>query len=160
MSLVCSWQNHSDLWSLAGPHRMVVRACVVVTKMHTVCKMFCVIATDTSGTCQVYRWSFAASVCWPGCVLLETPLNHAKRWNKAEIGFYTSCSDISQRLPQKFSKVAHFTKKLLESCFLSTQKNQFLLLMKVNLCTSIRIIYLFIYSFLLADISIPTEMIF
>ena len=125
--------------------------------MHTVCKMFCVIATDTSGTCQVYRWSFAASVCWPGCVLLETPLNHAKRWNKAEIGFYTSCSDISQRLPQKFSKVAHFTKKLLKSCFLSTQKNRFLLLMKVNLCTSIQIIYLIIYSFLLADISIPTR---
>ena len=70
--------------------------------------------------------------------------------------FYTSCSDISQ----KFPKVAHFTKKLLKSCFLSTQKNQFLLLMKVNLCRSIRIIQLFIYSFLLADISLPTEMIF
>ena len=34
-----------------------------VTKMHTVCKIFCVIATDTSGTCQVYTWSFAASEC-------------------------------------------------------------------------------------------------
>ena len=77
-----------------------------------------------------------------------------------QVGFYTSCSDISQKLPQKFSKVAHFTKKLLKSCFFSTQKNQFLLLIKVNPCTSIRIIYLFIYSFLLADISIPTEMIF
>ena len=66
---------------------------------------------------------------------------------KFELGFYTSCSDISQKLPEKFSKVAqnHFTKKLLKSCFLSTQKNQFLLLMKVNLCTSIRIFtYLYI----------------
>ena len=80
------------------------------------------------------------------------------------LGLYTSCSDISQKLPQKIfkscPKVAHFTKKLLKSCFLSTKKNQFLQLMKVNLCTTIRIIYLFIYSFLLADISIPTEMIF
>ena len=32
--------------------------------MHTVCKIFCVIATDTFGTCQVYTWSFAASVLW------------------------------------------------------------------------------------------------
>ena len=55
------------------------------------------------------------------------------------------------------SKVAQ---KLLKSCFLSTQKNQFLPLMKVNLRTSLRIIYLFIYSFLLAYIPIPTEMIF
>ena len=72
------------------------------------------------------------------------------------LGLYTSCSDISQKLPQKFSKVVQ---KLLKNCFLSTKKNQFLQLMKVNLCTTIRIIYLFIYSFLLADISIPTEMI-
>ena len=88
-----------------------------------------------------------------------TPIHYLYRYVPL-IGFYTSCSDISQKLPQKFAKVAHFTKKLLKSCFLSTQQNQFLLLMKVNLCTSIRVIYLFIYSFLLADISIPTEMIF
>lgn len=36
----------------------------VTNKMHTVCKIFCVIATDTFGTCQVYTWSFAASVLW------------------------------------------------------------------------------------------------
>ena len=69
-------------------------------------------------------------------------------------------SKVAPNIFKSCPKVAHFTKKLLKSCFLSTQKNQFLLLMKVNLCTSIRIIYLFIYSFLLADISIPTEMIF
>ena len=69
-------------------------------------------------------------------------------------------SKVAPKIFKSCPKVAHFTKKLLKSCFLSTQKNQFLLLMKVNLCTSIRIIYLFIYSFLLADISIPTEMIF
>ena len=73
---------------------------------------------------------------------------------------------LSKVAPKKFKsllfhfKVAQFTKKLLKSCFLSTQKIQFLLLMKVNLCRSIGIIYLFIYSNLLADISIPTEMIF
>ena len=83
---------------------------------------------------------------------------------RLKLGFYTSCSDISQKLvaPQIFKscpKVAHFTKKLLTSCFLSTQKNQFLQLMKVNICISIRIIYLFIYSFLLADISILTEIL-
>lgn len=69
-------------------------------------------------------------------------------------------SKVAPKICKSCPKVAHFTKKLLKSCFLSTQKNQFLLLMKVNLCTSIRVIYLFIYSFLLADISIPTEMIF
>ena len=69
-------------------------------------------------------------------------------------------SKVAPKIFKSCPKVAHFTKRLLKSCFLSTQKNQFLLLMKVNLCTSIRIIYLFIYSFLLADISIPTEMIF
>ena len=69
-------------------------------------------------------------------------------------------SKVAPKICKSCPKVAHFTKKLLKSCFLSTQKNQFLLLMKVNLCTSIRVLYLFIYSFLLADISIPTEMIF
>ena len=69
-------------------------------------------------------------------------------------------SKVAPKIFKSCPKVAHFTKKLLKSCFLSTQKNQFLPLMKVNLCTSIRIIYLFIYSFLLAYIPIPTEMIF
>ena len=69
-------------------------------------------------------------------------------------------SKVAPKIFKSFPKVAHFTKKLLKSCFLSTPKNQFLLLMKVNLCTSIPIIFLFIYSFLLTDISIPTEMIF
>ena len=50
-------------------------------------------------------------------------------------------SKVAPKIFKSFPKVAHFTKKLLKSCFLSTQKNQFLLLMKVNLCTSIRIIY-------------------
>ena len=55
---------------------------------------------------------------------------------------------LSKVAPKSFKscpKVAHFTKKLLKSCFLSTQKNQFLQLMKVNLCTSIRIIYFCIF---------------
>ena len=69
-------------------------------------------------------------------------------------------SKVAPKIFKSCPKVAHFTKKLLKSCFFSTQKNQFLLLIKVNPCTSVRIIYLFIYSFLLADISIPTEMIF
>ena len=66
---------------------------------------------------------------------------------------------VAPKIFKSCPKVAHFTKKLLKSCFLSTQKNPFLLVMKVNLCTSIRIIYLFKYSFLLANISIPIEMI-
>ena len=69
-------------------------------------------------------------------------------------------SKVAPKIFKSCPKLAHFTKKLLKSCFLSTQKNQFLLLMKVNLCTSIRVIYLFMFSFLLADICIPTEMIF
>ena len=68
-------------------------------------------------------------------------------------------SKFAPKIFKSCPKVAHFTKKLLKSCFLSTQKYQFLQLMKVNLCRSIRIIYLFIYSFLLADISIPTEIL-
>ena len=67
------------------------------------------------------------------------------------------------KVAPKFSKVPQKLLILRKSCskvaFYQLMKNQFLLLMKVNLCTSIRIIYLFIYSFLLADISIPTEMI-
>ena len=63
-----------------------------------------------------------------------------------------SLSKVAPKIFKSSPKVAYFTKKLLKSCFLSTQKNQFLLLIKVNL-------YLFIYFFLLADISIPTEMI-
>ena len=69
-------------------------------------------------------------------------------------------SKVAPKIFKSCPKVAYFTKKLLESCFLSTQKNPFLLVMKVNLFTSIRIIYLLMYSSLLADISIPTEMIF
>ena len=69
-------------------------------------------------------------------------------------------SKVAPKIFKSCPNVAHFMKKLLKSCFLSTKKNQFLQLMKVNLCTTIRIIYLFIYSFLLADISVPTEMIF
>ena len=49
-------------------------------------------------------------------------------------------SKVAPKICKSCPKVAHFTKKLLKSCFLSTQKNQFLLLMKVNLCTSIRVI--------------------
>ena len=55
---------------------------------------------------------------------------------------------LSKVTPKSFKscpKVAHFTKNLLKSCFLSTQKNQFLQLMKANLCTSIRIIYFCIF---------------
>lgn len=55
-------------------------------------------------------------------------------------------SKVAPKIFKSCPKVSHFTKKLLKSCFLSTQKNQFLPLMKVNLCTSIRIIHLFIYS--------------
>ena len=69
-------------------------------------------------------------------------------------------SKVAPKIFKSCPKVAHLTKKLLKSCFLSIQKNQLLPLMKLNLCTSIRIIYLFIYSFLLAYIPIPTEMIF
>ena len=68
-------------------------------------------------------------------------------------------SKVAPKIFKSCPKVAYFTRKLLKSCFLSTQKNQFLQLMKVNLCTSIPIIYLFIYSFLLANISIPTEIL-
>ena len=49
-------------------------------------------------------------------------------------------SKVSPNICKSCSKVAHFTNKLLKSCFLSTKKNQFLLLMKVNLCTSKRVI--------------------
>ena len=76
--------------------------------------------------------------------------------NYLKLGFYTSCSDISQKLPKSCS----FHEKVAQKLLFINSKNQFLLLMKVNLCTSIRVIYLFIYSFLLANISIPTEMIF
>ena len=48
-------------------------------------------------------------------------------------------SKVAPKIFKSCPKVAHFTKKLLKSCFFSTQKNQFLLLIKVNPCTSIRI---------------------
>ena len=88
MNMVCPWQNHSDLWSLASPHRTGVRVKYLkhATKMHIVCKIFCVIATAiTPITCQVYTWTFAAGTCWPGRVLLETvAFNHARRQNNAD----------------------------------------------------------------------------
>ena len=68
-------------------------------------------------------------------------------FTERSLGFYTSCSDISQKLPPKFSKVAHFTKKLLKSCFLSTQKKS---VSTTDDSKSLRIYtnYLLIYIFL------------
>lgn len=89
--------------------------------------------------------------------------------NRPSIGASQYKTAMKQDDLQAFTLVARISLKscpknfqeLPKSCFLSTQKNPFLQVMKVNLCTSIRIIYLiFKYSFLLTNISIPTEMIF
>ena len=47
------------------------------------------------GVAQSFPWVMLIFIC-----------HESGSLSRDEIGFYTSCSDISQKLPQKFSKVA------------------------------------------------------